>query len=759
MARTKRLISLFGALLCTVVLLAPVAYAAEEGEGAPGAGETQAAEAPESRAAADEETAARMAAEQQGGTQPAPAPEGDAAPETDTGAPAADTAEASGLYLHEQSFSNEYHLVGLFAQCNETFNAGDWDYKGARFTLRYSATELVEQNVSSITVSLNGRPVSSARIAKSLGGEEQQLTVDLPLDHINEGQNVITIDTYVRTQDSLPCVDDVSKANWFNVYKDSFVSITYLPKIPCNTVADLYGQFTSIDALENRQSAVLLGQDADELEWTLAALALSGISGNAPLSYGNVDLRTVSSESGLFQDKYQIFISRYENLPGSLSSRLSQEQRSAAQQGALLALLKGENGSNLLLLTGSDDEALLRAGKLLGNQGLMLQTRAAWRKVSVDDDVLTAPAAVTEYQNLDAAGRYLKGPFRQSTSYLVTFPANRTLAGSSELHLYMRYSENLDFDRSLVSAYINDIPIGSKKLQKEKAQGDEAVFALPADLAISGDFTLQISFDLEIKDLWCTLRQSETPWAWVTEESMLKIASVENDSILFESYPSPFIKDGSMNRVVAVLPDEPAAADVKAFKDILLTLGRYQKDNLGELSVQKMGNIGDLSSSNVIAIGSLQKNRIVQQIGNQLFFQFSPEGTTLRSNEKLVIEPNYGATLGTVQLLNSPYSKEKRALMVVTGASDEAMLRGVKYVGSVEGLWSLYGDGYVADGVEVFPFRFKEDNEVRRPIVERVLERGDLLNFALVAVLVLIVTGISAIFLIRKYKGGKPDEK
>ena len=44
----------------------------------------------------------------------------------------------TGLYLHEESFSSEHHLVGLFAQCNEYFYAGDWDFRGARFTLRLS---------------------------------------------------------------------------------------------------------------------------------------------------------------------------------------------------------------------------------------------------------------------------------------------------------------------------------------------------------------------------------------------------------------------------------------------------------------------------------------------------------------------------------------------------------------------------------------------------------------------------------------------
>lgn len=663
------------------------------------------------------------------------------------------------LYLHEEAFSAEHSMIGLFAQCTEYFNAGDWDIRRGKLTIRYLATQLSDRHISNITVSLNGRPIHSARVIPDTEGKIQEIVVKLPPDGIIKGQNAITIDSYVRTQDSLPCVDDVSSASWLNLYKDSFVSLSYLPKAPCNSVADLYEQFTSIDALENHQSDICLSDSAGPAEVTAAALALSGISKNAVIDYQNIGLSQINQESDLFQNKYQIFFESYSKLSPALKKMLTNEQQQAAETGAVMVLLKSNEDSNMLLITGNDPLAVKNAASLLGNVPAMKQVQSTWRKVSGDENVATIPSDRNDYIQLTQTGSYLKGSFRQAASYYIEFPANRKLSVSSELSLAMRYSENLDFDRSLVTVYINDVPIGSKKLQKENGNGDTASFHLPADLNVSGNFTIKVGFDLEIKDMWCTLRQGETPWAWVTEESMLKIASVENDTILFESYPSPFIKDGSMNNVVVLLPDEPKDADFEAFRSILLTLGRYQKDNTGSLQVAQMSNPGDLKASNVIAIGRLDQNGVVQQINEQLYFKFSPDGATILSNEKMLIEPNYGASLGTVQLLQSPFTEEKRALMVVSGVSDEGMLRTLDYIGASDGLWKLYGDGYVADGVDVFPFRFSDENANRRPIIKELTQRGDLGGFVLIGLLMLVLLGLSATMISLKYRKKVRHEK
>jgi len=670
---------------------------------------------------------------------------------------AASDAGNAGLFVHEEAFLSDHSLTGLFDQCVKNFNTGDWAIKDAVVKLRYTATQLADNTLSSMTLTLNGQIFYSQRIEPSVNGETQELTVALPIDAITEGQNTLTIDTYVRTADSLPCVDDVSKANWMMIFKESIVSIQYLPQAPCDTVAQFYTQFTSIDALENRQSAVVIRPDADNAELTAAALILSGVSGQAQMFYDNMALETADDISNSL---YRLYVSTYAELPAGLKNALSPEEQQAAQNNAVLALINGGGGSKLLLLTGSDDAALINAARLFGNDSYVTQLRKTWKSVSATDSVLMEKQETQQYLPLTETGTYLKGAFRQSASYYISFPENRLLAYSSQISLSMRYAENLDFDRSLVTVYINDEPVGSKKLEKDKAQGDTVVFDIPSDLNVSGNFSVRVSFDLEIKDLWCTLRQDETPWAWISEESLLKLSTVSADALIFQYYPSPFIKDGSFSDTVVVLPSAFGSADLEALREIMLTFGRYLTDNTGNLSVEKASDTSDFKGDNVISIGRYKNNLIAQQLNDKMYFRFSPEGTTLLSNEKMQIDPSYGASLGTVQLFNSPYGDDKRALMIVSGVSDEGMLLGAAYVGSTDNLWKIYGDGFVTDGEDVFPFRFKEDNAQQQTGLSQLLTRSDLRTVAIAAGLVVLLALTAVILLWRKYRrAGKEDKK
>jgi hypothetical protein len=659
--------------------------------------------------------------------------------------------QGNAPYIHEESFESDQSLTGLFSQTVRYFQAGEWDIRGATLKLHYDVSQLADNTVSSLTFTLNNTMFFSVRPTPSSNGRTQELLIPIPVEQIKAGQNELTIEAYIRTQDRLPCVDDVSLANWLQIFGDSTFSISYFPNQPCNTLADCYEQFTSIDALENRQSAVLVRDGATDIELTAATLALAGLSGQAKMAYENIALKSLPDEKTLFSGKYRVFISRYDVLMSGVKERLSDEQRQAAEQDAIMVLLKSDKGSNVLLITGNNDQALINAGTLLGNAGYMTQAHTPWRRVTADENMLMQKAEIMQYRQLTESGSYVDGLFRQSISYYIDLPANRMLSASSQVSLSMRYSENLDFNRSLVTVYVNDKPIGSKKLEKEKAQGDTVRLDIPADLMVKGNFSVRVSFDLEMQDAWCTLNQGQQPWAYVTNESMLKLVPVDFDGIIFEGYPGPFVKDGRFNNVVVVLPDSPGTADLEALRQITLTFGQFLKDNTGVLRVAYMSDVGDLKQSNVIAIGRLEKNLIVQQINNMMFFQFSPQGTTIHSNEKMTIDPNYGTILGTVQLLNSPYSEQKRALMVVTGVSDNAMLRGVKYIGLTDNLWKLYGDGYVADGADVFPFRFKADNAKRESLIEQLATRGDIHELVLVVGLALLLIVISAVMLIRKY--------
>lgn len=666
--------------------------------------------------------------------------------------PVLSAADAGKKYVHEEAFPSDYNMTGLMDSVSVAFNVGKWTLNDAVLTLCFSVTPLLHYEVSNLSVSLNGERFTSFRLPVT-AGQAQQTQIKIPVDLIKEGSNQLKLESYIRTNDAEPCSDDISKASWMTVLKDSSVSISYTPTAKCESIADCYNQFTSIEALENDESAVFIRAGADETELTVAAATLSGIAGNAILSYEKFGLSAKVDEKTLKTKKYALYISKYNSLLPAVQKLLSQEQIQQVKNGnAILALVKLSDTCNVLVLTGDNDSALQNAGRLLGNQKYMQQTKAPWRMVSADENVMLSYNEQSAIRPLTDSGSYVNGPFRQNAEFYVESFPNRVLASGSAVKIKFRYSENLDFNRSLITVYVNNTPIGSKKLTKELAKEDSVSFSIPADLDIKGNFVVTAAFDLEIPDLWCTMRQDEMPWAFISNESTISIITDEASSLLFEYYPSPFVQNGHMNNVVVILPVQPSEADLEALRATMLTLGRFQKDNTGNLRVTLASAIGNLRNANVIDIGRLEKNSIVKQLNGQLYFQFSPKGTTIRSNEKMLIEPNYGATLGTLQLLYSPYSADKRALMIISGVTDKAMLNAVRYVGLTDNVWKIYGDGFVADSTTVHPFRFKPDNAKELlPGIEQL----ELLPITLVGAGVLVLLIIAALLLIRKYRRQK----
>jgi hypothetical protein len=662
-------------------------------------------------------------------------------------------------YLHEEQFSTDHSVAGVSSQFVEYFHAGDWDISLAKFTLHYTATQLEDTDVSSITLSINGTPFYSERVVPSFDYKAYELTLALPISAIKDGQNSITVESYMRTEDGTCCTDNKSGAAWMTISKESTISLQYLPLGTCNTVADFCKNFVSVDALENMQSAAYVRSNADDTELTTAAIILAGISGQAAMHYDNIALKTADEKEALLSSKYSIYVSKYASLPSVIADGLSTEEKQAAQSDAVLALLKLGENCNVLLITGTRDDALINAARLIGNASYIAQAKHTWRSVTNDENVLMPKKEISQYMKLTESGTQLAGASNPSASYYIELPDNRKLSYSSQLSLSMRYSDNLDFNRSLVTVYINDTAIGSKKLEEKKAQGDTELFDIPTDLQINGNFTIKVMFNLETVSNSCICENGKTQWAWISSESILKLTAENVDSILFEYYPSPFIKDGNLNNVVAVLPDSPGEASLNALRQIMLTLGRNLDGNAGALRVVHASNVSDLSDSNIISIGKYKDNTLAQQNNDKAFFRFCSDGTTLCSNEKMLIDPNYGASLGTVQLLDSPYSNEKRALMLVTGVSDEAMLRGVKYIGFSDNLWKIYGDGYVTDGIDVFPFRFKADNAKTHDIAKDMLSRTDIGNVAISAGLVIILTLVSLILLLRKHRKTRKGNK
>lgn len=654
----------------------------------------------------------------------------------------------AGDYVSTTAFSADHYMVGLFSEITEGFNVGDWNLVDAQLTLSFSTTQLVSEYLSSITISINGVRFYSENVPVT-DGLRRELTVKIPIEHMTEGYNVIAIEGYIRTYNGLPCVDDVTTANWMNVFRESFVEVSYTPAAACATIDDFYTCFTSIDALENNQSAVVVATGFDDDEIDAAFTVLAGISRGATKDYRNVDLLAADSLTNVADKRYVIYIAKPERLPAALQSAVSQSG-SIEGSGACLLLIPG--ATNVLVVTGNDAAALDKAAAELSNATTMHQLKGTVKLIGEDEDVYVRKEGVMQYTPLTTTGTYLNGPFRQKYDYFINFDNNRQLAYGSQVELYFRYSENLDFDRSLISVYVNDVPVGSQKLSQAKADGDSLVLDIPTDIEVTGSFTLTVAFDLEIKDLWCTLRQSETPWAYVSSESMLKLNSVEVPYYLFENYPYPFISGGEFNHLVMVIPDSNTDIDLTLMGDFMLTLGQFLKYNTGELSVVRASDPGELNDKNVITVGTFANNPFIAGLNEHLFFRFYDNGAGIMSNEKLLIEASYGATLATAQLIDSPYSNVRNAILVLASANESDLKNVLDYFGDSAKLWELYGDGFVSDSDDIYLYRFKEDNAKEDGATEEFYERVDVMNLFYVSGAVLVILLVAVIFMVIRYR-------
>ena len=660
-----------------------------------------------------------------------------------------------GDYISTLPFVSNHYMVGLFSTINEGFYTGEWNIKDAQLSLSFSTTQLVSEVLSDITISINGVRFYSERVPVT-DGNRRELTVKIPIEHISEGYNYISIEGYIRTYDGLPCVDDVTTANWMNIFNESFIEISYVPMQPCSNIDEFYSCFTSVEALENNQSAVIVptGYDNDEIDAAFTILA--GISRQATKNYNNIDLLAADKLTNVKDKKYVMYIAKPENLPEELAQAINVNGEVQGPDGGIF-LIAGE--VNTLIVIGESLTALDRTAVMLSDPVTMNQLKGVTKIIKEDEDIYIRKEGVEQYTQITEKGTYLDGPFRQKVDYYINFANNRKLTYGSEVELYFRYSDNLDFDRSLITVYVNNVPIGSQKLSDGKTEGDGVVFDIPTDIEVTGSFSVTVAFDLEIKDLWCTLRQSETPWAYISNESMLKLNSIEMPYFLFDNYPYPFISEGEFNDLAVIIPESNTDLDLNLMGDFMLTLGQYLKYNTGELSVARASSTGDLDDKNVITVGTYLNNQFIAGLNDDLFFRFYENGAGIMSNEKLYIEPSYSTALATAQIIQSPYSNSKNAILIMTSAKKEDIGNALKYFADTKELWNLYGDGFIADEDDIFRYRFKEENAKEEEAAATIFERTDVMHLLYVSGAIFTVLIIALAFMLIRYRRKQDYEK
>ncbi|WP_068778281.1 cellulose biosynthesis cyclic di-GMP-binding regulatory protein BcsB [Paenibacillus sp. GM2] len=626
-----------------------------------------------------------------------------------------------------------------------------WDVNTLTLNLDYQATQLSRREVSSVTLKMNGTAFYSFRPVVD-EQKRQTISVAVPKNLLVSGSNSLSIEGYIVTH--LPdqiCVPVEKRDNWLELYKSSYITVNYSKKDIGESIRDFNQRFIGLDSLEQGLSALSVPKDSDPAELEAAIYALSGFAkGNR--SENNSIPMLPWGDSTLTERETVVVVSLYKDLPDQWKQALGQV---SLADKALIRVVKS-GGQTALIVTSEDPALLKKAGRLIGNQTLIDQLDGAEKWLDADTRVETPEISVSRNVTLTETGDKLNGMMHQEKSYFVSLPANRFIAESSKISLDFRYSDNLDFDRSLVTVLINDTPIGSKKLTKEAANQDQLTLTIPKNLEVSGNFSVTVAFDLELISAGCIELQDQMPWAFITKDSMLQLNTKDRTDLLFNNYPNPFLRDASFNKIAVLLPEQLDSYGYQTIGNLFHLLGKYAEANTGEVSFYTDGKLpgeSELQQHNLISIGSYKDNAWLQKNNSKLFFQYGSNGEGIQSNEKMSIEENYGKRIGTLQLMESPYAKGY-AWLAVTGASSKYSYLASGLLATDSAKWKVYGDGVVTDvDGNTKAYRFKKQAEPKdQGLVAQITERGDVMGFIVAAGLTFLLVVVSLVLMIRKHR-------
>ncbi|HEY4432033.1 MAG TPA: cellulose biosynthesis cyclic di-GMP-binding regulatory protein BcsB [Paenibacillus sp.] len=649
-------------------------------------------------------------------------------------------------------------LKGSSAQ-QQYFEVMDyWNVDELSIKLHFQISQITEEQISSVTLTLNGTPFYTFRPSLKDNGE-QQLVLQAPKGLLKKGTNTLGIQGYLQSNnpDDLSCYVDYDYENWLHLFNTSSINVMYTSKPLTGGISDFSDRFSGIDTLTKNHSVLTVPDKSTGAELEAATYALSGLVKGNTLNDRTIPMLPYRSDA-VKNKAAVVLVAMYDRIPSQLKAQLSTAEDLSTH--ALLQLVN-KGTQPLLVVTSKDENLLIKAGRFVANEELMGQINSDLKVIDDATEVSAPPFSISSNISFTETGDKLTGAHHQEQMYFVSLPSNRSIADSGKIRLDFRYAQNLDFERSLVTISINNTPIGSKRLTKELANGDKLELPVPQNLNISGNFTVTVAFDLELKGAGCILDKDQTPWAYISKDSVMRLNTKDRTDLLFNNYPYPFIRDGIYNQVAVVLPQEMDDYAYLSLSNVFNLLGKYASGNMGNIQFYTDSVSADhLKNNNIIAIGAFKNNKMIRDHNDKLYFQYNANGTTIRSNEKMSIEDHYGARVGTLQLIESPF-ESGRGLLAVTGVGSEQYYLASKLIATEKDKWKVFGDGVIVDtDGNVNAHRFKIiSGAAEDSVVKKIVERTDVLSFIIVIVLVLTLVILSLILLLRKHMKKRGDKR
>lgn len=667
--------------------------------------------------------------------------------------------KADEIKVKNYKFERDITIDGVIGSNSTFFEVNkNWDIEEVLLHLNFSKSQILNGDVSSLTVLINNVPVKSIKLnAKT--DYKNTLEVLIPKDYIIQGYNEIKIKAYKTISDKI-CQDDSNTGNWMVIHKESYTSIRYTQKNMGNSISEYPYPYAEIEDKFNLDTTMVVPDNMTRGESTAVfnlASEFGKITKNDNLKL-NVKLY---SEMKSWSEDNIIYIGKPENTAEEILSILSTKEQSLLSSNCIIKQVDSPYNKNkkLMVIIGSNEEDLIKASNLLVENKLSNQVLSSSVIVNKDTNI-----KINEQQELNLSHLTLKdlgysdflleGAFNQQALFDVKIPKGKILDNGSKIVLNLRYSDNLDFEKSLLTVSINDVVVGSKKLDRSHSNNDKLELKIPKDIENKDYYQVKLAFNLSIKNQNCITRESNNPWAYVLNSSYLDLSTKDKESLSFESYPYPFVKDDEFNDLTIIMPDYSGSQAMTWMSRLGVNLGANINSYKGNINVIRGKEFNDkYKDTNIIVFGVPLNNSVIKMLNDNLNIKFNKSYSTFLSNDKISFIDGSGKDISAIQLIKSPYNNQKN-IMAISSINEKNLYLGMDYLLNKSKVNDLKGDTITIDEygeVEDLSYNLKINKEVKVSNNNISISKTTK-AFLIISFITIIVVAVLSMLYIKKYK-------
>ena len=356
-------------------------------------------------------------------------------------------------YTNKIELNSNISFDGVFDSYRWIFNSNSKEgTERVTLNLEIEVTDVLSDKIKSyLTFSLNGSQFYSMEIKKK-NGEPQALTVNLPSYLLKDGSNEVKVEGYLRIS-SESCTDDYNTANWLVLREKSNIELVEKAKIYGNEIMEFpYGLSERYDS--NNKIIIPDKYTDGELSSALKFQTLLG-----EINCGGEIVKW--SDKGDLSKSNVIFIGSKLEGESSLSIINNDikdlELDKEAYIGVNNSPFSTRSDLKLISIISNSESELESAIKFLMKKDIYGQVSSSSifvnSRLNLDKEIKPLSSIIT-LEELGVSEMKVEGLFRKEVKIGYALPKNRKLSPGDKLELNLRYSENLDFDRSLFTVYI-----------------------------------------------------------------------------------------------------------------------------------------------------------------------------------------------------------------------------------------------------------------------------------------------------------------